>query len=177
MSCSSTGWRFPASHFWCVGRDIGWKDCNAISTRPMLYSRCWVLVGVCAEKRIPLCRLCYHLGHPHWIHRDHSLSLRAPEAGDCGAEEEIAVRRRVETTDLRPFSFFTTNWLAFGFSLCGRCCLDGLTAYLLNVKVFVWFNPSILVTGTLPLAKGVAPSGIVCHSWSHPTNWEIGGAS
>ena len=31
----------------------------------------------------------------------------------------------------------------------------GLTAYLLDVKVFVWFNPSILVTGTHPLPRGV----------------------
>jgi hypothetical protein len=35
-----------------------------------------------------------------------------------------------------------------------------LTAYLLNVKVFVWFNPIILVIGTHPLPKGVEPRGI-----------------
>jgi hypothetical protein len=25
---------------------------------------------------------------------------------------------------------------------CGLRCLPGLTAYLLDVKVFIWFNPS-----------------------------------
>jgi hypothetical protein len=37
-----------------------------------------------------------------------------------------------------------------------------LTAYLLDVKVFVWFNPSILVTGTHPLPKGVEPQRRLC---------------
>ena len=61
-----------------------------------------------------------------------------------------------DTWHLTPETlFFTTISPSFGFSLCGPCCLSGLTAYLLNVKVFVWFNPSVLVTGTHPLPKGV----------------------
>src|SRR5450631_1160802 len=69
--------------------------------------------------------------------------------------------RRAQLFFLRPATcspetfFFTTISPGFGFSLCGPHCLPGLTAYLLNVKVFVWFNPSILVTGTHPLPKGV----------------------
>jgi len=82
-----------------------------------------------------------------------------------------------ETWHLRPF-FFTTISLAFSFSLCGPCCLPGLTAYLLNVKVFVWFNPSILVTGTHPLPKGVERQRCLCAILVlTPRNWEIGGAS
>jgi hypothetical protein len=54
----------------------------------------------------------------------------------------------------------------------------GLTAYLLNVKVFVWFNPSILVTGTHPLPKGVERQRCLCAFLVlTPRNWEIGGAS
>ena len=69
--------------------------------------------------------------------------------------------RRAQLFFLRPATcspetfFFTTISPGFGFSLCGPHCLPGLTAYLLNVKVFVWFNPSILVTGTHPLPRGV----------------------
>jgi hypothetical protein len=37
-----------------------------------------------------------------------------------------------------------------------------LTAYLLDVKVFVWFNPSILVTGPHPLPKGRRAAAVVC---------------
>lgn len=82
-----------------------------------------------------------------------------------------------ETWHLRPL-FFTTISASFGFSLCGRCCLRGLTAYLLNVKVFVWFNPNILVTGTHPLPKGVERQRCLCAILVlTPRNWEIGGAS
>jgi hypothetical protein len=53
-----------------------------------------------------------------------------------------------------------------------------LTAYLLDVKVFVWFNPSILVTGTHPLSKGVELQRCLCAILGlTPRNWEIGGAS
>jgi|HubBroStandDraft_1064217.scaffolds.fasta_scaffold00594_21 hypothetical protein len=53
-----------------------------------------------------------------------------------------------------------------------------LTAYLLDVKVFVWFNPSILVTGTQPLPEGVEGQRYLCAILVlTPRNWEIGGAS
>jgi hypothetical protein len=58
--------------------------------------------------------------------------------------------------------FFTTICPGLRFSLCGPHGVSGLTAYLLNVKVFVWFNPSILVTGTRPLGKGVEPRVDLC---------------
>jgi hypothetical protein len=78
---------------------------------------------------------------------------------------------------LRRYSF-TTISPSFGFSLHGPRCLPRLTAYLLNVKVFVWFNPSILVTGTHPLLKGVERQRCLCAILVlTPRNWEIGGAS
>ena len=45
--------------------------------------------GVCDEwKRIPVCRLCRHLDHPHRLLSNDRLALFAPEAGDRGIEEE-----------------------------------------------------------------------------------------
>lgn len=54
-----------------------------------------------------------------------------------------------------PDNCLTTICPSLRFSLCGPCCLARLTAYLLDVKVFAWLNPSILVTGRHPLPKGV----------------------
>src|ERR1019366_9369640 len=198
------GWRFPALRFWFAGRAIGWKNCSATSTRPMPWNRCSIRAGVGDEderKPLPVCRLRRYLDHPHRLPLDDCFKVFAAQAGDRGIEEEIGVETRLAAShanpalqrgreetrqaaslhyvvlSLRPV-FLATIWAGFGFSLCGPLCLPGLTAYLLDVKVFVWFNPSILVTGTHPLSKGVERQRCLCAILVlTPRNWEIGGAS
>src|SRR5713226_5620423 len=82
-----------------------------------------------------------------------------------------------ETLDLRPFSLQPFAPLSASHYAAHTVC-PRLTAYLLNVKVFVCLNPSILVTGTHPLPKGVKPQRCLCAILVlTPRNWEIGGAS
>jgi hypothetical protein len=55
-----------------------------------------------------------------------------------GLSADFIAKSLLETERIEPETFFfTTICLAFGFSLSGPCCVLGLTAYLLNVKVFV----------------------------------------
>ena len=59
---------------------------------------------------------------------------------------------------------------AFSFSLSGLCCPLGLTAYLSNVKVFVWFQSQYSgdrYASASPGRRGAAE--LACHSCSHPT--------
>jgi hypothetical protein len=82
-----------------------------------------------------------------------------------------------ETWHLRPFFPYNHFQVIPLLTTTAPSCLPGLTAYLLDVKVFVWFNPSILVTGTHPLPKGVEPQRCLCAILVlTPRNWEIGGA-
>jgi hypothetical protein len=84
------------------------------------------------------------------------VDLPADEILPMNLSSRVSCGMRLSTGHL----FVTTISHAFGFSLCGPCCLPGLTAYLLNVKVFVWFHPSILVTGTQPLPRASSGSGV-----------------
>jgi len=75
---------------------------------------------------------------------------------------------------LIPDLFLTTISPRFGFSLCGPRRLSGLTAYLLDVKVFVWVNPSSGDRYASASSGRRAAAVFVCHSGSHPTklgNW------
>ena len=70
----------------------------------------------------------------------------------------------------------TTNFLAFGSHYPAHTLYPGLTAYLLDVKVFVWFNPNFGDRyASAPL--GVEPQRCLCASrFLTPRNWEFGGA-
>ena len=84
---------------------------------------------------------------------------------------------RPETLDLRPDSLqpFPPHSASH---YTAHACLSGLTAYLLNVKVFVWFNPSISGDRYASASKGVEPQRCLCAILVlTPRNWEIGGAS
>jgi hypothetical protein len=53
-----------------------------------------------------------------------------------------------------------------------------LDSVSVECKSICWFNPSVLVTGTHPLPKGVERQRCLCAILVlTPRNWEIGGAS